>query len=215
MADPEIKNSSVLGLKTELYGFITTTLIVVDICLVSTLTYTSLHPIVTFVLYTSFPVLAIIAMNTIERIGKRYPFIIFCSISPVMLGYLCYFSGLQSPGWLTAFPLITITLFLLDSMLLKLIYILLYLAALITSCLLIKMEVSQLFFIVMAIGIYGAVFARCLNYFQMQQMRIEAQKKLIEEKNKEVMDSIRYARRIQTSLLPTEVYIGKSIDRLN
>ncbi len=215
MADTKIKNTSVLGLKTELYGFITTTLIAVDICLVSTLTYTSAHLLITFILYTSFPALAIIAMNTIERIGKRFPFIIFCSISPFMLGYLCYFSGLQSPGWLTAFPLITITLFLIDSLILKFIFIFSYLTALVISCLMIKMEISQLLFILLAIGIYGAVFGRCLHYFQMQQMRIEAQKKLIEEKNKEVMDSIRYARRIQTSLLPTEVYIGKSIDRLN
>lgn len=211
----EIQKRPVLGMKTELYAFITTTLIAVDICLVSILTYTSIHPLITFFLYISFPVLAIITMKIIEKTGKPFPFIIFCSISPILLSCLCYFSGLSSPGWLTAFPLITITLFLLDSRILKFVYILLYLTALIASCIIIKMEVSQLVFIIVAICIYSAVFARCLNYFQMQQMRIEAQKKLIEEKNKEVMDSIRYARRIQTSLLPTEKYINKTIERLN
>lgn len=38
------------------------------------------------------------------------------------------------------------------------------------------------------------------------------QKKLIEEKQKEIIDSIRYAKRIQTSLLPTEKYIGRVIN---
>jgi hypothetical protein len=36
----------------------------------------------------------------------------------------------------------------------------------------------------------------------------------IEEKNKDIMDSIRYARRIQTSLLPTHKYIEKKISSL-
>jgi len=36
-----------------------------------------------------------------------------------------------------------------------------------------------------------------------------AQKELLEEKQKEILDSIRYAKRIQTSLLPTERYLDK------
>lgn len=36
----------------------------------------------------------------------------------------------------------------------------------------------------------------------------------IEEKNKDIMDSIRYAKRIQISLLPTDKYIEKNIERL-
>jgi tetratricopeptide (TPR) repeat protein len=36
----------------------------------------------------------------------------------------------------------------------------------------------------------------------------------IEEKNKNITDSIRYAKRIQISLLPTEIYIEKNIERL-
>ncbi len=47
-----------------------------------------------------------------------------------------------------------------------------------------------------------------------QKKIVEEQKEFIEEKQKEVMDSIRYARRIQRSLLATEKYIEKSINRL-
>lgn len=42
---------------------------------------------------------------------------------------------------------------------------------------------------------------------------VEEQKHLIEEKQKEVMDSIKYARRIQNSLLPTEKYIEKFLGK--
>ncbi|MDO8999685.1 MAG: tetratricopeptide repeat protein [Bacteroidota bacterium] len=41
------------------------------------------------------------------------------------------------------------------------------------------------------------------------------QKLIIEEKQKEILDSIHYAKRIQTSLLPTEKYIEKSLAQLN
>jgi len=43
---------------------------------------------------------------------------------------------------------------------------------------------------------------------------IEQQKHTVEEKQKEIIDSIKYAKRIQNSLLPTEKYIDKSFKRL-
>jgi len=36
----------------------------------------------------------------------------------------------------------------------------------------------------------------------------------VEEHQKEIIDSITYARRIQRSLLPTEKYIDKNLNRL-
>ena len=39
------------------------------------------------------------------------------------------------------------------------------------------------------------------------------QKNVVELKNKEILDSIRYAKRIQTSLLPTEKYIERKLNK--
>jgi tetratricopeptide (TPR) repeat protein len=44
-----------------------------------------------------------------------------------------------------------------------------------------------------------------------QKKVIEEQKKIVEEKQKEVLDSIHYAKRIQSSLLPTEKYIERHL----
>lgn len=44
---------------------------------------------------------------------------------------------------------------------------------------------------------------------------IAGQKELVEEKQKEILDSIHYAVRIQKSLLPTEFYIQRNLKRLN
>jgi len=43
---------------------------------------------------------------------------------------------------------------------------------------------------------------------------IAEQKHEVEEKQKEILDSIRYAKRIQVSLLASEKYIHKSIEKL-
>lgn len=47
-----------------------------------------------------------------------------------------------------------------------------------------------------------------------QKKIIEEQKIMVDQKQKEVLDSFYYASRIQKSLLPTDVYIDKSIKRL-
>ncbi|MGZ6490677.1 MAG: tetratricopeptide repeat protein [Bacteroidia bacterium] len=47
-----------------------------------------------------------------------------------------------------------------------------------------------------------------------QKNKVEIQRDLIEEKQKEILDSIHYAKRIQQSLMPTEMSIEKSIKRL-
>jgi len=47
-----------------------------------------------------------------------------------------------------------------------------------------------------------------------QKKEVEKQKAIIEQKQKEVMDSIHYAKRIQQSLLPNEKYLEKTFNRL-
>jgi tetratricopeptide (TPR) repeat protein len=52
------------------------------------------------------------------------------------------------------------------------------------------------------------------NELQQKNILIEEQKALVEEKNKDILDSIHYARRIQQSLLPTEKYIMRKLEHL-
>lgn len=57
--------------------------------------------------------------------------------------------------------------------------------------------------------LFGAFTYNRYKISQKQQRIIEKQKQVVEEKNKEIRDSIHYAKRIQTSLLPTERYIER------
>jgi tetratricopeptide (TPR) repeat protein len=55
------------------------------------------------------------------------------------------------------------------------------------------------------------------NFKEKQRVNIEItmQKHIIEEKQNEILDSIRYAKRIQNALITSEKYIDKNLNRLN
>ncbi|MGZ4033424.1 MAG: tetratricopeptide repeat protein [Bacteroidia bacterium] len=68
---------------------------------------------------------------------------------------------------------------------------------------------------VLLLFIFGGFMFNRYRITQKQKSIIELQKNLVEEKQREILDSIYYARRIQRSLLPTEKYIHKNLKRLN
>lgn len=55
---------------------------------------------------------------------------------------------------------------------------------------------------------------RTLNLTKKQKAIIEKQKELVETKQKEILDSIHYAKRIQDALLTSQTYIARNINRL-
>ncbi len=62
--------------------------------------------------------------------------------------------------------------------------------------------------------VLALVIFRSLQQNKKQNKIITEQKHLVEEKQKEILDSIHYAKRIQTSLLTNEKYINKTLNRL-
>ena len=55
--------------------------------------------------------------------------------------------------------------------------------------------------------IFTGIIFKSLQENKQKNKIITEQKKLVDEKNKEILDSIHYAKRIQQSLMPTEKYI--------
>ena len=71
------------------------------------------------------------------------------------------------------------------------------------------------------VGVFAVFMFNRFRITQKQKQVIEEQKVLVDkayetlhEKNKEVMDSIRYAKRIQTALITSEKSIENSLNRL-
>lgn len=76
-------------------------------------------------------------------------------------------------------------------------------------------------FMLLAVSIVAYLIYRSLKLSQKQKKIIQLQKeqsdkqrKLVEEKNKEILDSIHYAKRIQLALITSETYIEKHLKRL-
>ena len=69
--------------------------------------------------------------------------------------------------------------------------------------------------IVLFLALILVIFvSRSLRINQKKNKIITEQKLLVEEKQKEIIDSIRYAKRIQQSLMPSEKYVSKKIGEL-
>ena len=58
-------------------------------------------------------------------------------------------------------------------------------------------------------GLLLLIILFILKSLRKSKTEIEGQNKLILEKNKDILDSLRYAKRIQTSLLPTDKYLDR------
>ncbi len=58
------------------------------------------------------------------------------------------------------------------------------------------------------------IIAKQKELVELAKHKVEIQKELIEEKQKEILDSIHYAKRIQNSLLTSQKYIHKHLERL-
>jgi tetratricopeptide (TPR) repeat protein len=52
------------------------------------------------------------------------------------------------------------------------------------------------------------------HYIELQKGEVERQKEIVEAKNKEILDSIYYAKRIQQSLLPSNKYLERNLEQL-
>lgn len=68
--------------------------------------------------------------------------------------------------------------------------------------------------LVMMIALAGFIFKNLQVNKRMNKI-ISEQKHLVEEKQKEILDSIHYAKRIQTALLTSEKYIDRSLNKLS
>lgn len=67
--------------------------------------------------------------------------------------------------------------------------------------------------LILVILFAGVIYNR-LKVTQQQKVIIEIQKELVEEKQKEIIDSIRYAKRIQDALMTPKTYIERNLKRL-
>ncbi|MBI4930327.1 MAG: tetratricopeptide repeat protein [Bacteroidetes bacterium] len=77
-----------------------------------------------------------------------------------------------------------------------------------------KIVIWSVIAVLLLMIVFAGFIFRALRITQKQKQLIEQQKKIVEEKQSEILASIRYAKRIQDAILPTEKYIHKTLERL-
>lgn len=73
-------------------------------------------------------------------------------------------------------------------------------------------DTPEFFIVPLALNIY--VVWMFIKTREGAEQKINRQRNELAEKNKEILDSIHYAKRIQTSLMPPEKYIARTLDKL-
>jgi tetratricopeptide (TPR) repeat protein len=72
----------------------------------------------------------------------------------------------------------------------------------------------RMLYVIVAIGLFSIVIVVLLYRTMKLKNQIQIKSLIIEEKQKEIIDSITYAKRIQQSILPSDKYIQRNLTRL-
>jgi serine phosphatase RsbU (regulator of sigma subunit) len=205
------KTSTILGFKNELYNYVSIVLPAVDVFIILTVALTSDNPWITTPLNILFPVMGVASVKISEKIGNKIPIYIALSLMVVDLGVMTYFAGLHAPCWIQALPVVTASFFLFGIKWVQIGMAIACVLSLAISNYIIGRDVKEIAGIILIVSVFIAIIERSFSYLFKQQKKIEVQKEIIENKNVEITDSIRYAQHIQSSIFPSEKIIKQNL----
>lgn len=183
------------------------------------LSFTSEKPLLTTPLCIAIPLIARMLILLSEKINKDLSFVLL-PFPVIMIFFIAWLSGGNSPSFILAYSTTVFITMELQKLAPRIITFIVMLSVVSAGCLLGGM--SPLYLLT---GIFGlAVFFVIMNlvmYFVMEQAEeiaaakkeAEEQKVMVEEKQKEILDSIKYARRIQFALLPSDKQVERQIKK--
>lgn len=197
------------------------------LCVIIILGFTSQNPAVTIPLTICVPVLGMTALKLSQHYNRPVHKVMPYVSAPIMF-LICWKAGPEAPGFFMGFTNLVYLLFNIESVLLIILFACLSFASIAAGSLMAGMSYSFLFTGLFCLSAFMAILMSSIRFMIRQGKEIEAakkiiedksivlerQKELIEDKQKELLDSIHYAKRIQSSLLPRENYISRTIERL-
>jgi hypothetical protein len=149
--------------------------------------------------------------------GLNFARIYISVFAPACFGYVNLISGIDS-GFYMGFIVTTIpALLVFDKLAESIVFIFISLSLLVLSIIgthyimpVVKIEFAM---ILLVINLFTVIMATLTIVFIFKKELNESKEKT-EEKQKEILDSIHYAKRIQNALLPNENYIAKNLNKL-
>lgn len=149
--------------------------------------------------------------------GLNFARIYISVFAPACFGYVNLISGIDS-GFYMGFIVTTIpALLVFDKLVESIIFIFISLSLLVLSIIgthyilpVVKIEYAM---VLLVINLFTVIMATLTIVFIFKKELNESKEKT-EEKQKEILDSIHYAKRIQNALLPNDSYIYRNLNRL-
>lgn len=202
----KIKNNKV----KEQWNFIFKVFPLVDLPFNALAIYSSNNWQITAVLAIIIPIVASSILYFSEKKNFQPGYWILVINGLLFFPYM-YYSGAQSPTWLTLINMTVGSFFMFHNY--KIGQYFMSFLSIITGLFFYYMGASleyALMIIFVNLG-FIILFNRAYVYMQMQQSKIEEKNTEIESKSKDITDSINYAKRIQYAVLPQEELIYKNI----
>ena len=172
--------------------------------------YTSDNWVITLILAMVFPIVASIFLLLSQKMSFQPGVPIFCINGVVFIIYVLV-SGHNSPTWLSLINMTVGSSFIFRNP--RIGQVIVTIISCITGLLFYFMGATPVYSvtIVFILLAFVLLFSRAYAYMQLQQSRIVIKNKEIEIKQKDITDSIHYAKRIQYAVLPNEESIYRNI----
>lgn len=199
--------------RKEIMEFISKILFSLHIVIIIVVTITSDSKLATFLVNLSIPIVGrgLVFFSLKNNVNLNW---LLCLINGALIFTSCYISGKEAPSWLPGITWLCGMFFLFENRFVR-IFWLLYGFVLIGIGSYISGKTGYYILgVEVAFVMFSIILDRTFSFLIIQNKKIYKQKNEIEIKQKEILDSIRYAKRIQQSLLPTEKYIDKKFKDL-
>lgn len=172
--------------------------------------YSSNNWLITTALALLIPIVASSILYISEKKNFQPGYLILVINGLLFFPYM-YYSGIQSPTWLTLINMTVGSFFMFNNY--KVGQYFMAFLSIITGLFFYNMGSSlEYAFMITFVNLgFIILFNRAYRYMQMQQSKIEEKNKEIESKSKDITDSINYAKRIQYAVLPQEETIYKNL----
>ncbi len=172
--------------------------------------YSSNNWLITLVLALIIPIVASSILYFSEKKNFQPGYLILFINGLLFFPYM-YYSGTQSPTWLTLINMTVGSFFMFNNY--KVGQFFMSFLSIVTGVFFYWMGSSIEYAVMIAFINLGFIilFNRAYLYMQLQQSKIEEKNKEIASKSKDITDSINYAKRIQHAVLPQEESIYKNL----
>ncbi len=188
---------------TEINRVLLPILGIASFCVVGLVFFMSENRYITTLINLCIPLFGLVGLFLSKKYGKPYIYSVFI-LNSILIFLLILFGGPNCPGWMMYFTLITMSFLFLPSKFYKWGLLALIVVLNTVGLWLIGSPIYEILSISISLLIVGTLLERSFEFLFLQQTKIEKQKKFIEEKQQETEDSIRYAKRLQMALLPSD-----------